>query len=218
MVVKFYFVLYHPRPTKKPSEIPEAVTGITLGALGTGCLGGKLIMILLIDNGNGNGSGSDDYHEDDTGYVLHLPGLQLLVGPGEAHGLEALEVGHLPSQPVHPGTVGVGDTGREGFDVPCCRGQTIIVLQVDIASDKGGKESKGKKNGAIHHGHCRHRLPHQSSQLDAIMITIVVYDHLVVIIGPLLGGGGSLTRYLSLISYQLLVSGESNCNSWWEVL
>ena len=40
----------------------------------------------------------------------------------------------------------------------------------------------------------------KSSQLDAILITLVVYDHLVVTIGPLLGGGGSLTRYLSLIS------------------
>ena len=148
------------------------MTGITLGTLGTGCLGDKL-MILLIDNGNG--SGSDDQHEDDTGCVLHLPGLQLLVGPGEAHGLEALEVGHLPSQPGDPGTVRVGDTGREGFDVPCCRGQSILdFLEVAIASDKGGKESKGQKYGAIHHGHCRHRLPHQSSQLDAIMITIVL--------------------------------------------
>ena len=89
-------------------------------------------------------------------HVLHLPGLQLLVGPGEAHGLEALEVGHLPSQPGDPGTVRVGDTGREGFDVPCCRGQPIHVLEVAIAGDKGGKESKGKKNGAIHHSHCRH--------------------------------------------------------------
>ena len=41
----------------------------------------------------------------------------------------------------------------------------------------------------------------KSNQLDAILTTLVVYDHLVVTIGPLLGGGGSLTRYLSLISF-----------------
>ena len=86
--------------------------------------------------------------EDDQGYVLHQAALQLLVGPGEAHGLEALEVSHLPSQPCHTSTVGVRDTGREGFDVPCCRHwQPFLVAFLDvaiIASDKGGKESQGK--------------------------------------------------------------------------
>ena len=95
------------------------------------------------DSDNGNG---DDQHEDNEGDGLHLLPLQLPVGPREAHGLEALEVSHLPSQPCDSGTVWVGDTGREGFDVPCCRRQPFliaipIVLDVAIASDKGGKES-----------------------------------------------------------------------------
>ena len=86
----------------------------------------------------------------------HLAALQVLVGPWEAHGLEALEVGDLPSQ---SGAVRVGDARREGVDVPRCLGQDICVASdVAIASDEGGKENQGKNHGAIH-GHCCHHLP-----------------------------------------------------------
>ena len=102
---------------------------------------------------------------DPPNIYLHLAPLQLFICPREAHGLEALEVGQLSTQPRHTGTVWVGDTGGGSFDVPRCHGGQadilLVALEVAIASDKGGKENKGKKYGAVHHWHCCHWLPRQ---------------------------------------------------------
>ena len=157
-------------------------------------------------------------------YFLHLPGLQLLVGPGEAHGLEALEVCHLSSQPGNTSTVGVRDTGREGLDVPCCLGQLQpipSVLKVAVACDKGGKENNGKKYGAIHHAHCSHGLPPvKSNHLVAILILLYLYmitwwwALLGFFLVSLVGWPFSLLRYLSVISSNLSAENQITTLNW----
>ena len=75
----------------------------------------------------------------------HLTHLQAFVCPGEAHGLEALEVGHLSLRPGHASAVRVCDAGGEGFDVPLRQGEVSLGgPHVTLPSNQAGKKRENK--------------------------------------------------------------------------